>query len=497
MDTLPLILAGGSGTRLWPLSRERMPKQLLAVRDGGPSLLQETVARAQALQAPHRGDGSALPMIVVCHEDQRYLTLDQLEESGADHFRILLEPASRNTAPALTYAAAFAIRDTGSDPILVAMPADHVIGDVETFRSAVGEAVGLAATGIVVTLGVVPTRAEAGYGYIRKGIGVKVGATKGFSIDAFVEKPGEKTAESYLASGKYLWNSGIFVVRASVWLEAIDRHRPDILSACSNAVEACEIDGRFVRVSASAFEACPSDSIDYAVMERISQSHIKVADDGREGPAIPAAVVPLDADWSDVGSWLAVLELGEDAQSGNALRGDVLALDTGNTLLHAEHRFVAAVGLRDTIVVETADAVLVASKDRCQDVRQVVDWLHEHGREEGRSHRRVARPWGSFELLDRGERFQVKRLTVIPGAAISLQLHHHRAEHWVVVRGTARVTKGSEEFVLTENESTYIPVGTRHRLENPGTVPLEVIEVQSGSYLGEDDIVRFEDHYGR
>ena len=494
-ETLPLILAGGSGTRLWPLSREKSPKQLLAVREGGASLLQETVSRAQGVRAAGR---KTLPPLVVCHEDQRYLTLSQLDEAGSPDARVLLEPVSRNTAPALTYAAAFAQRETASDPVLVAMPADHVIADAGAFHAATSDAIGLAETGMVVTLGVVPTRAESGYGYIRKGIGVKSGGgARGFAIDAFVEKPSAKTAASYLASGKYLWNSGIFVVRASVWLDAIDRHRPDILRACLQAVEGCETDGRFVRVSREAFEACPSDSIDYAVMERIAHSHIKPADDGREGAAIPAAVVPLDAAWSDVGSWLAVLELAGDGDENNALKGDVLALDSENSLLHAEHRFLAAVGLRDTVVVETADAVLVADKRRCQDVRRVVDWLRDRGREEGRTHRLVVRPWGAYESLDSGERYQVKRLTVTPGAAISLQLHHHRAEHWVVVKGTARVTKGEETFMLTENESTYIPVGAKHRLENPGTVPLEVIEVQSGSYLGEDDIVRFEDRYGR
>ena len=467
------------------------------MQDQDASLLQQTVLRLCDLSCVGSGtDLRILPTLIVCHEDQRFLTLEQIETVGGAIERILLEPVSRNTAPALTYAALFAVRD-GADPVLVAMPADHAITDTSAFHGAIGDAVSLSETGTLVTLGVVPTAAETGYGYIRKAAEVEShSGGRGFAIDAFVEKPGEKAAASFVASGDYLWNSGIFVTRASVWLEAIDQHRPDILGACRGAMRACEEDGYFVRIDAAEFEACPSDSIDYAVMERIARSERKTVDDSRQAKAIPAAVVPMSAGWSDVGSWRAVLELSGDA-AGNAVRGDVFELDVQDSLLLSHHRLVVGIGLRDTVVIETADAVLVADKARAEDVRQVVDWLNDSAREEGRSHRRVLRPWGSYENLDAGERFLVKRLTVKPNAALSLQLYHHRAEHWVVVRGTAKVTKDEEEFLLTENQSTYIPVGVKHRLENPGSVALEVIEVQSGGYLGEDDIVRFEDRYGR
>ena len=351
----------------------------------------------------------------------------------------------------------------------------------------------------IVTFGIVPTRPETGYGYIRRGDAIDTVAADepGYAIDAFVEKPGRHAAESYVSSGKYLWNSGLFMMRVSVWLDAVSRYRKPILDACQRAFDGGRDDGAFFRVDRDAFVGCPSDSIDYAVMERLTASQLKPATDGREGAPIRAAVLPLDAGWSDIGSWPALLELNNRDEHGNVLQGDAYAPGSTDSLVIGKHRLVVALGVKDTVVVETPDAVLVAPQEKCQDVKKVVEWLKAEGREEGKSHRRVYRPWGAFEQLDAGDRFQVKRLTVKPGASLSLQMHHHRAEHWIVVRGTAKVTRADEEFLLTENESTYIPLGVRHRLENPGAVELEVIEVQSGSYLGEDDIVRFEDRYDR
>lgn len=486
----PVVLAGGAGTRLWPLSREGYPKQLLRLLGGEHTLLQETVLRlddpetlgARAIGAP----------LVVCHEDHRFFVLEQLQEVAREPACILLEPASANTAPALTLAALAAVAG-GADPALLVMPADHVIVDREAFHRAVRMGLDLAAAGSVVAFGIVPSRPETGYGYVRKGEPVAAGASSGaFVMREFVEKPDRATAEAYLRCGEYLWNGGLFMMRARLWLALIERYRPDIADACRKAYGGGRADGVFYRVERSVFAACPADSIDYAVMERLA------AADPQSAPDAPAsAVVPLDAGWSDIGSWSALLQLNDHDAAGNVVLGDVCEQGTRDSLLVSEHRLVAAVGLRDTIVVETPDAVLVAHKDHCQDVRGVVDWLKDQGREEGRSHRRVYRPWGSFEHLDAGERFQVKRLTVKPGGALSLQMHHHRAEHWVVVRGTARVTRGEEQFLLSENESTFIPLGVKHRLENPGHVLLEIIEVQSGAYLGEDDIVRFEDRYNR
>jgi len=488
MDALqlcPVVLAGGSGTRLWPLSREGYPKQLLRVT-GDHTLLQETLLRLDGLQAPAGRRLELLAPVVVCSEELRFLVLEQLEALGRPAGRVLLEPAARNTAPALTLAARSAAAG-GGDPVLLAMPADHVIADRAAFHQAVRTGMDLAAAGTVVTFGVVPDRPETGYGYIERGapLGSAIDAAA-CAVAAFAEKPEPARAAEFLASGRYLWNSGIFAMRASVWLAAIERCRPDIARACAAAWEAGAADGDFYRPGRATFERCPAESIDYAVMERLGETG---------GNA--AAVVPLAAGWSDVGSWPAILALHPAGKDGNVLQGDVHARHTRDSLVIANHRLVAAVGLREAIVVETADAVLVADRARSQEVREVVAWLNAGGRDEGRSHRRVHRPWGSYEPLDAGERYQVKRLTVKPGAELSLQMHHHRAEHWVVVRGTARVVRGEEEFLLTENESTYIPIGTRHRLANPGTVPLEVIEVQSGSYLGEDDIVRFEDRYDR
>ena len=475
MEIQPVILCGGSGTRLWPLSRQAYPKQFLPL-SGDSSLLQQTVSRLGAVAGQ---DLTVLPAMVVCNEDHRFLVAEQLRSSDAPQGAIVLEPVGRNTAPALT-AAALQVSEGGQDPLLLVMPADHLIGDTAAFGRAVQVAAGLASEGRLVTFGIVPDSPETGYGYIRRGAEISSGA---FELDAFVEKPDRATAEQYLASGDYLWNSGMFMMRASVWLAEIERHRGDILAACRTAMQGTQTDGDFVRLDRAAFENCPGDSIDYAVMEKIA------------APA--AAVVALDADWSDIGAWSALWEVGDQDAAGNVVRGDIVVEDSRNSLLYSQHRLLAVVGVDDLVVVETPDAVLIAHKDRTQDVRAITDILKRQERQELEFHRCVHRPWGSYESVDSGPRFQVKRLTVKPGATLSLQMHHHRAEHWIVVSGTARVTRGDDVFMLSENESTYIPLGTRHRLENPGTIPLEIIEVQSGSYLGEDDIVRFEDVYQR
>ena len=479
----PVVLSGGSGTRLWPLSREKYPKQLLSLV-GQDSLLQATVRRVIGTA----GVTLTAPM-VVCNEEYRFVIAEQLRLLQQDG-TVVLEPFGRNTAPALTLAALAAIKGA-ADPVLLVMPADHVITQVAAFQSVVSQGAALAAAGAVVTFGISPDTPETGYGYIQSGapFGDQAGSTARL-IARFVEKPDLATAESYLAAGNYLWNSGLFMMRASVWLAALGNCRPDILAACQSAWDAGQTDGEFVRVGKDAFTQCPSDSIDYAVMERIAGS-------ASTGLLPPGVVLPLSAGWSDVGAWDALWQVLPKDQFGNVSQGDVMLQDCENTLVLSEGRLLACVGVSDLVVVETADAVLVSHKDKTQDVKKIVDRLRTEKRTEGSIHRKVFRPWGWYDGIDAGERFQVKRIVVKPGSSLSLQMHHHRAEHWIVVSGTARVTRGDETFLLSENQSTFIPLGIRHRLENPGRVALEMIEVQSGSYLGEDDIVRLEDDYGR
>ena len=474
---LPVVLSGGSGTRLWPLSREKYPKQLLPLVDE-QSMLQATVARLDGL-------ADLGQPLLICNEEHRFVVAEQVRMLGK-HGTVLLEPVGRNTAPAMTLAALWANRD-GEDPVLVVMPADHVITDGATFRAVVARAVTLAETGAAVTFGITPDCPETGYGYIQQGEALNDGSGA-FALARFVEKPNRETAESYLAAGDYLWNSGIFVMKASVWLAALAIGRPDILAACKASMAGPQPDGDFVRLVKDAFAACPSDSIDYAVMERLTAGT----------PGLPRGVViPLSAGWSDVGAWDALWKVLPKCGEGNASRGDVLLENCRNTLAVSEGRLVACVGVSDLVVVETDDAILVVHHDATQDVKKVVDRLKSDQRSVAQWHRKVYRPWGWYDGVDAGDRFQVKRIGVKPGGTLSLQMHHHRAEHWIVVSGTARVTKGNETFLVSENQSTYIPLGVTHRLENPGVIPLEMIEVQSGSYLGEDDIVRFEDTYGR
>jgi mannose-1-phosphate guanylyltransferase/mannose-6-phosphate isomerase len=475
---LPVVLAGGSGTRLWPMSREHYPKQLIDVI-GTDSLLQATVRRMESF--PSGWQVAASP-VIVCGDEHRFVIDEQLHASGVEA-RLIVEPARRDTAPALTLAAALACQ-AGDDAILVAMPSDHSIADVPALQRAIELAARHAERGAIATLGVPPTRPDTGFGYIRIGAALDDGV---HLIDRFVEKPAAELAAQYVAAGTYWWNSGIFVVRASVWLEALQRLQPDMHATCVAAIVEGEADGRLFKPDASAFTRAPADSIDYAVMERLG---------GADAPC-DGVVVPLVAGWSDLGSWDAVWDALAKDECGNVARGRVVFEGATSTYAHSEGRLVACVGTTNVVVVETADAVLVADRSHVQDVKGLVARIKAQHAPEADTHRKVRRPWGFYDSIDHGERFQVKRIVVTPGARLSLQLHHHRAEHWVVVRGTALVTRGDEQFLLSENESTFIPLGTRHRLENPGKVPLEIIEVQSGAYLGEDDIVRFDDKYGR
>lgn len=476
----PVILCGGSGTRLWPLSRAGFPKQFL-VLNGTTSLFQQAVDRVNKLGD---SDIEVKSTLIVTNEEHRFLASDQLSELNNISAKFLLESVGRNTAPALTFAALEATED-GDDPILVVTPADQTITDEAAFNSSLQKAVRIAADGSIVILGITPDRPETGFGYIK--------AAPYQAVEAFVEKPDKLTAEKYLLDGGFYWNAGIFVLRASVWLKALQEHRNDIYTAMLLAFSEKKEDftGRcqFIRLDTSLFENTPSESIDYAVMEKCP------------GSAQTIKMIPLNAGWSDLGAWDAVWQVakaaGNQDSNGNIVRGDVLSVNSQNILVQATSRLVGCVGVSDLVIIETPDAVLVANKSSSQDVKKIVSMLGEQGREEGSLHRKVHRPWGWYDSIDASERFKVKRIQVKPGASLSLQKHHHRAEHWIVVKGTAEVTCGEKVIILTENQSTYIPLGETHRLTNPGKIPLEIIEIQSGTYLGEDDIVRFDDVYGR
>ncbi|MCG7547216.1 mannose-1-phosphate guanylyltransferase/mannose-6-phosphate isomerase [Pseudoalteromonas sp. Of7M-16] len=464
---LPIIMAGGSGTRLWPLSRGNYPKQFLKLH-GENTMLQETISRLNGLEHS--------PVMLICNEEHRFIAAEQVRQLDVKHSGIFLEPVGRNTAPAIALAAFKAI-ENNEDPLLLVLAADHVIEHQAAFLESVEKARSLAQQGKLVTFGIVGTTPETGYGYIKRGEAVE----NGFVVNSFVEKPDLSTAKQYIASGDYYWNSGMFLFKASRYLEELKAFRPDIYSACEKAVEVQNSDMEFVRVDKDAFEACPDESIDYAVMEHTQD----------------AVVVPMDAGWNDVGGFAALWEVSEKDENGNAFIGDVKSVDTKNTLVFGEDKLVSTVGVEDLVIVNTKDAVLVAHKNESQKVKEIVNQLKRDQRSEVTFHREVYRPWGKYDSVDNGERFQVKRITVKPGAKLSVQMHHHRAEHWIVVSGTARVHLDGEERFVTENESVYIPITSVHALENPGKVDLELIEVQSGSYLGEDDIVRFEDRYGR
>jgi mannose-1-phosphate guanylyltransferase/mannose-6-phosphate isomerase len=476
----PVIMAGGSGTRLWPLSRGQSPKQFLALPgSGSKTLFQQALMRTVVLSAPN---ASVAAPIVVGNEAHRFMLLEQMRELHVEPAAVLLEPEGRNTAPALTLAALQAIED-GSDPVLVVTPADQMVGELDGLGNALRTAVNFAAHDAIVILGITPDRPETGYGYIKSRVSRRCAGAR--EVQSFVEKPDLATAGRYLAEGGYSWNSGMFVLRASTWLAALAHYRGDIAQVCRAAWSARARDGHFVRPGAAEFAAVPAQSVDHAVLERCA------------GGDWPLLMVPLQAGWSDLGAWDAVWQNAPKDERGNVLVGDALVQGAHNTLVHATHRLVGVIGLSDVVVVETPDAVLVADRARSQEVKQLADGLKAAGRSELDAHRLVHRPWGSYDSIDAGPRFQVKRIVVKPGARLSLQMHHHRAEHWIVVRGTAEVTCGERTQLLGENESTYIPLGVVHRLANPGKLPLELIEVQSGSYLGEDDIVRFEDVYGR
>lgn len=481
MSLCPVILAGGGGTRLWPLSREYYPKHFLKLF-GDKTLLQNTLLRLE-------NTGSSLDVIdplVICNETHRFLVAEQALHCKTDITNIILEPKGRNTAPALTVAALELIRTT-PDSVIIVMPADHVIDDIAAFHNAIAAGYDMAGRDYLVTFGVKPDKPETGYGYIHSGERIKrINNVPINRLNGFVEKPVKSAAERYLASGDYFWNSGIFMLKASVWLEQIRRCRADIYTACETAYNKGEVDGLFYRLDEAAFLSCPSDSIDYAVMEKLS---------GRANEKL--AVIPVNIGWSDVGAWSSVWELNQKDDDGNYIEGDVIVDSSSNCMIRSERGLIVAIACNDMVIIDSDDAIMIADKSRSQQVKKIVAALKDADRSESFLHRKVYRPWGSYTSVDHGDNFQVKRLTINPGKKLSLQLHRRRAEHWVVVTGTATVTRGEEVFELKQNESTFIPVETRHRLENAGDEILELIEVQSGAYLGEDDIVRFEDDFGR
>ena len=467
LNITPVIMCGGSGTRLWPLSRAQFPKQFLPLVND-TSMLQDTLMRLPT--------GSQAP-VFICNDDHRFLVAEQVKQSKCEQPTILLEPEGRNTAPAVALAAINAL-EKNKDSLLLVLAADHVINDVDKFHQAINIAIEAAEQDKLVTFGIVPTHAETGYGYIKQS---NDGNNGYFNVDQFVEKPNADTAQAYLDSGDYLWNSGMFLFKASRYLEELEKFRPDILLACQKSMESAQQDLDFLRPEKNSFLQCASESIDYAVMEKTQD----------------AVVVPLDAGWSDVGSYSALWDVCPKDKNNNVLKGDVIAHSTSNSYVHSQNKLIATLGVDNLVIIDTPDAVLVANKDKVQNVKEIVEQLKVQNRSESTLHREVYRPWGKYDSVDTGERFQVKRITVNPGAKLSVQMHHHRAEHWIIVSGTAKVTLGEKTFLLSENQSTYIPIGVVHALENPGKLPLEMIEVQSGSYLGEDDIVRFEDKYGR
>ena len=466
----PVILSGGSGTRLWPLSRKLHPKQLLPLLNQS-SLLQDTINRLDGLEGIES-------TVVICNEEYRFMVAEQVHATSIDSRAIILEPVGRNTAPAIALAAFNALQ-TNEEAVLLVLPADHDIKNVSEFHRAIETGLQQAQEGHFVTFGIVPDAPETGFGYIKAASTVAVNEVAG--IEKFVEKPNVDTATQYLKEGNYYWNSGMFMFKASEYLKALEEFAPEIYSAAENAMNAANSDMDFIRVGIEEFKKCPADSIDYAVMEKVSN----------------AVVIPVDIGWSDVGSWSALHDIGDQDENNNILIGDTKCVSTTNCYVRAETKLVTTLGIEDIIIVDTEDALLVANKNHVQGIKEIVEALTDENRDEVTLHKRVCRPWGCYQGIDQADRFQVKRITVNPGATLSLQLHHHRAEHWVIVSGTARVTKGEDELILTENESIYIPLGTKHRLENIGQIPLELIEVQTGSYLGEDDIVRFEDIYGR
>ena len=472
---IPVILSGGSGTRLWPLSRSSYPKQFLPITEE-KTLFQLTLERISKLNQELANFQNP---IIVTNENHRFIVAEQLRQQKTAA-QILLEPIARNTAPAIAAAAELALSH-GEDPVLLILAADHIIEQQEAFNQAVAVGLSAAEAGKLVTFGIVPTAPETGYGYIKSQNKIEKTQLQSYPVAQFVEKPNFETAQQYLANGFYLWNSGMFMFKASIYLQELEKFNPSIVKNAKNAIRESKNDLDFVRLDKASFEQCPEDSIDYAVMEKTEH----------------AVVVPLNANWNDVGAWNSVWGVSQKDENGNSLRGDVITHDTHNSLIHAETRLVSTLGLENVVVIETADAVLVADQSKVQDIKKIVEKLKSAQRFEVDQHRKVYRPWGSYDSINSGSRYQVKCIVVNPGQKLSLQMHHHRAEHWIVVNGTAKVRKGDETILLTENQSIYIPLGETHALENPGKVPLELIEVQSGSYLGEDDIVRFEDLYGR